>query len=179
MTPKEAIIKTMRLLRSRVIDYATPNDDIIKEVLGNDSNGWISVEEQLPPQRNEQISVPVLSYCDGVIERNEYIYSRGEWRWGNRNATHWMRLPQPPEKGDDELTKNDELTNKNMDYEKAYKDALGKAKECLQDGTIPAIARDYILEIFPELARLDPDMVRMLSITQWMPLPESPKGGEE
>lgn len=36
-------------------------------------------------------------------------------------------------------------------YETRYKVALERAKECLQDGTITTIARDYILEIFPEL----------------------------
>lgn len=33
-----------------------------------------------------------------------------------------------------------------------YNKALKMAKECLQDGTITTIARDYIWEIFPELA---------------------------
>lgn len=36
-------------------------------------------------------------------------------------------------------------------YEQKYKQALEIAKECLQDCTITTIARDYILEIFPEL----------------------------
>lgn len=38
-----------------------------------------------------------------------------------------------------------------MNYEEKYKQALEIAKECLQDCTITTIARDYILEIFPEL----------------------------
>lgn len=38
-----------------------------------------------------------------------------------------------------------------MNYEEKYKQALEIARECLQDCTITTIARDYILEIFPEL----------------------------
>ena len=38
-----------------------------------------------------------------------------------------------------------------MNYEEKYKQALQRAKECLQDGTITTVTRDYIWEIFPEL----------------------------
>lgn len=47
-----------------------------------------------------------------------------------------------------------------MDYKKKYKEALERAKECLQDGTIPAVARDYILEIFPELVESEDEKIR-------------------
>ena len=44
-----------------------------------------------------------------------------------------------------------------MDYEKKYKDALAKAKDCLKDGTITSTAIDYISTIFPELAESEDD----------------------
>lgn len=45
-------------------------------------------------------------------------------------------------------------------YEERYKEALERAKECLQDGTITTIARDYILEIFPEFQESKDERIR-------------------
>ena len=41
-----------------------------------------------------------------------------------------------------------------------YNKALERAKECLQDGTITTIARDYILEIFPELRESEDERIK-------------------
>ena len=51
-----------------------------------------------------------------------------------------------------------------MNYKEKYKQALEIAKECLQDGTITTIARDYILEIFPELKEKESEDERIKSI---------------
>jgi len=42
-----------------------------------------------------------------------------------------------------------------MNYEKKYKEALERAKNCLKDGTITNTAKSYIEEIFPELRESD------------------------
>ena len=105
MTPEEAIIETMHLLRSRKIDYATPNGEIVKQVLG-ESNGWISVEEELP-----EVGVEVLTTTPQGTQ-NVGFYKDGWWHripFGLyyisvrlAHVTHWMRLLQPPEKGGEE-----------------------------------------------------------------------------
>jgi len=43
---------------------------------------------------------------------------------------------------------------------KAYDEALEIAKECLKDGTITTIARDYIWKIFPELKDSENERIR-------------------
>lgn len=60
---------------------------------------WISVEDKLPPMRDEEeMSDIILTHTKGgVIYINRYDY-RGK-TWGNPlafNVTHWMPLPQPP-----------------------------------------------------------------------------------
>ena len=64
---------------------------------------WISVEDELPPIRNEDgMSDIVLTHSKrGVIYMNRYDY-RGN-AWGNPlafNVTHWMPLPEAPEGGE-------------------------------------------------------------------------------
>ena len=43
---------------------------------------------------------------------------------------------------------------------KTYDEALERAKECLKDGTITTIARDYIWKIFPELQESEDEKIR-------------------
>jgi hypothetical protein len=47
-----------------------------------------------------------------------------------------------------------------MDYEKAYKEALERAKDCLADGTITSTAEKYIEAIFPELKENEDEKIR-------------------
>ena len=47
-----------------------------------------------------------------------------------------------------------------MDYEKAYKEALERAKNCLKDGTITNTAINYISTIFPELKESEDEKIR-------------------
>lgn len=47
-----------------------------------------------------------------------------------------------------------------MNYEKAYKEALERAKESLKDGTISSNTISYIEEIFPELKESEDEKIR-------------------
>lgn len=49
---------------------------------------------------------------------------------------------------------------------KTYDETLERAKECLKDGTITTIARDYIWEIFPELKESEDESIRKELIEQ-------------
>lgn len=46
-----------------------------------------------------------------------------------------------------------------MNYEKSYKEALERAKNCLKDGTITNIAISYIETIFPELKESEDEKI--------------------
>ena len=70
---------------------------------------WISVEDELPPMRNEDgMSDIVLTHSKrGVIYMNRYDYRDNAW--GNPlafNVTHWMPMPQAPESGCSEIPNN-------------------------------------------------------------------------
>lgn len=54
-----------------------------------------------------------------------------------------------------------------MDYEKAYKEALKRAKESLNDGTISQNTIDYLHDIFPELKESRDEKVRKALIKQF------------
>lgn len=59
---------------------------------------WISVEEALPDRHKTIFSEPVI-VTDGVIVGIDfYNHQEGEWE-SFRNPTHWMFLPDVPEKG--------------------------------------------------------------------------------
>ncbi len=67
---------------------------------------WISVEEELPPMRDEDgLSDKVLTHSiGGGIYLNRYNY--GHNRWDNPyvfNVTHWIPIPQAPESGSSEI----------------------------------------------------------------------------
>lgn len=63
-------------------------------------NDWVSVEERLPPKKQN-----VLAYSprSGIAEAD---YADGVWmqyRWSAvmDDVTHWMPLPEPPERQED------------------------------------------------------------------------------
>ena len=59
---------------------------------------WISVEDALPDRHKTIFSEPVI-VTDGVIVGIDfYNHQEGEWE-SFRNPTHWMFLPDVPEKG--------------------------------------------------------------------------------
>lgn len=62
---------------------------------------WISVEDELPPKKTDEVSDKVLVY-DAKTNRvytSWYFHSIERWVNGWDNITHWMPLPTPPEKG--------------------------------------------------------------------------------
>lgn len=62
---------------------------------------WISVEDELPPKKTGEASDNVLVYDaeNNRVGASWYIHSTGKWFNGWDSITHWMPLPQPPQKG--------------------------------------------------------------------------------
>ena len=80
---------------------AIPADVVIEDIRSmptlTSPNEWVSVEEKLPPPKQN-----VLAYSTraGIAEAD---YADGVWmqyRWSAvmESVTHWMPLPEPPEK---------------------------------------------------------------------------------
>ena len=66
-------------------------------------NGWISVKDRLPEKDgnylatacDEGCSVREGIWCSTVVVVAEYY--EGSWTW--YDVTHWMPMPEPPERG--------------------------------------------------------------------------------
>lgn len=71
----------------------------------NNSNGWISVKDRLPPPQTEVLWWNKAAHQAGVSSW-EYMshYDDTMIEWGDagnvsiKNFTHWMPLPEPPDK---------------------------------------------------------------------------------
>lgn len=63
---------------------------------------WISVEDKLPPKKNEydDLSNNVLATDGKEIYESVYNHDFEDWfthdMWGLSNITYWMPMPQPP-----------------------------------------------------------------------------------
>ena len=62
---------------------------------------WISVEEALPDRHKTVFSEPVIATDGRIVGIDFYNHQEGEWE-SFRNPTHWMFLPDVPEKGGEE-----------------------------------------------------------------------------
>ena len=101
---KETINRVMHLLRSGRITTATPNREVWKHFTFEENNGWISVDDELPPKReSEEISEYYLVSNGSWLDICRYDYRDKSWsdyryesHWG---VTHWMPLPSQPKKG--------------------------------------------------------------------------------
>lgn len=70
-------------------------------------NQWISVEDDLPCNHNELISleksskylkatVYVIARINGIYFLNRMYELDGKWHWENDKPTHWMPIPELP-----------------------------------------------------------------------------------
>lgn len=80
---------------------AIPADVVIEDIRSmptlTSPNEWVSVEEKLPPPKQNVLAYSTRS---GIAEAD---YADGVWmqyRWSAvmESVTHWMPLPEPPEK---------------------------------------------------------------------------------
>ncbi len=92
MTPRDAIIRLMHLIRSGKVTTFMTNTDIINAVLGEDGS-WVDAERNFP-----EVGVLVLFVDeDGDLDIGEF--DDPEWynsRGFRAYPTHWMPLPEKP-----------------------------------------------------------------------------------
>ena len=77
-------------------------DDMLDELEGAPTVGWISVKERLP-EENDDVLGFIPKDEGGEIKRCNYWRGRW-WNWEDGRAdkvTHWMPLPEPPEVADE------------------------------------------------------------------------------
>lgn len=91
-------IDTPGIIGSTVRDMVATTRRIIEEAPA--ALQWISVTEHLPEKK-----VDVLVYLSDGSMGVDFIDTDGNWFWDDgwnvgdaRSVTHWMRLPEPPEK---------------------------------------------------------------------------------
>lgn len=83
-------------------DYDMPAEHFIKGSEWADAHpNWISVEDELPPIDRAiayKFSKKVLVSDGEHIHASRYSYNTGEWLVVDIIVTHWMPLPNLPEK---------------------------------------------------------------------------------
>ena len=92
MTPKDAILRLMHLLRSGKVTTFMTNSEILELVLGDDAS-WVDAEKNPP-----EVGVEVL-YCDEDGDLDIGEYDDPEWfnsRGFRVYPTHWRPLPEKP-----------------------------------------------------------------------------------
>lgn len=69
----------------------------------NPKSPWISVEEDLPCNHEELISLDdkrytlyVVAVIHGIIILSRMYKFEGKWSWENDEPTHWMPIPELP-----------------------------------------------------------------------------------
>ena len=65
----------------------------------NPISKWISVNEKLPPEQKDGLSIKVIVACsNGKIDLSRYDHEMGGWISPVSDVifTHWMRLPELP-----------------------------------------------------------------------------------
>ena len=67
------------------------------------NNQWISVDEDLPCNHEELISLDdkrdtlyVVAVIHGIIILSRMYKFEGKWSWENDKPTHWMPIPELP-----------------------------------------------------------------------------------
>ena len=61
-------------------------------------NGWISVEDRLPPDSEDVLTVviDVRTKTGYSIEKNFYIHGINNWLYSHREVLFWQPLPELP-----------------------------------------------------------------------------------
>ena len=70
----------------------------------NPKSPWISVNERLPPEEKDGLSIKVLVVSNkNKITFSRYDYDVGGWISSvlDIEFTHWMSLPEPPKQTED------------------------------------------------------------------------------
>lgn len=82
----------------------------------NPKSPWISVEEDLPCNHEELISIDdkrytlyVVAVIHGIIILSRMYKFEGKWSWENDEPTHWMPIPELPKIGDKIMTIEKEI----------------------------------------------------------------------
>ena len=101
----DALYQTEKLLDTNIVRQDKVASELLEQVLYDiqhfptitPQNEWVSVEERLPPKKQN-----VLAYSprSGIAEAD---YADGVWmqyRWSAvmDDVTHWMPLPAPPDR---------------------------------------------------------------------------------
>jgi hypothetical protein len=97
---KQMLEEAVRIMSPQ--DQAADADKVMNS--SNNSNGWISVKEQLPPPETEVLWWNKTAHQAGVSSWQYKSYCNDTMiYWGDagnlsiKNFTHWMPLPKPPE----------------------------------------------------------------------------------
>lgn len=99
---KETINRVMHLLRSGRITAATPNKEVWKHFTFEEDNGWISVDDQLPPYNERVLVFYGVDMYIGIAMLEDVVGQQTFWNDGRKavfHITHWMPLPSQPKKG--------------------------------------------------------------------------------
>lgn len=98
---KETINRVMHLLRCGKISSATPNKDVWKFFEFEENNGWISVDDQLPPYNEKVLVFYGVDRYIGLAMLEDVVGLQTFWSDGRKavfHITHWRHLPAPPKK---------------------------------------------------------------------------------
>ena len=91
---------------SRFEPMSAELDNAIETVL--ETNGWIDVNDELPPDRPPTADCKVLILVDNLPEPGDmgfYVHERSEWVWSDledvapqAEVVYWQSLPSGPKK---------------------------------------------------------------------------------
>lgn len=82
----------IKLLMGRLM--LTRNEACRMDMEALERTRWIPVSERMPEHSGR-----CLCYCNGEVRVLKYWRTQQEFQYGgrNRNVTHWMPMPEPPE----------------------------------------------------------------------------------
>ena len=72
------------------------------ETTSSDPQGWIPVEDGLPPHNHtilfctKDVYDPAMMPLQGYYDENEKVWMGYLWSQKRTDVTHWMYMPHPP-----------------------------------------------------------------------------------